>query len=185
MTRLFSRLPSKKQAFRIFLAILVPINFWSVIFFFRELPAYILRLTTWDILGIFSYTQFIALLDSLLLLLILLIPGLLFSPSLREARFVPIASTVGYLAVVWVIPFHYLDRLTEWSPLFLQPWVAWAWVSLFILVSGFTAWRIHASSRLRNGILSFIERVTPLSWIYLSSNMVSVLIILARNFGLR
>ncbi len=167
------------------MAIIFPINFWSVIFFFRELPSYILRLTIWDILGVFAYTQIIALLDSLLLLIGLIIPSLFFSPSVRKDHFVPIASAVGYIAMIWIIPYHFLNVLAEWSPLFLQSWVAWLWVGLFILVSGSTVYLIQSSSKLRNGILSFIDRITPLSWIYLFSNLASVLIVIIRNLGLR
>lgn len=169
----------------VFLAILIPINFWSVIVFFRELPSYILRLTVWNILGIFSYTQFIALLDSFLLMFLLITVSLFFSPSFRKDYFVPIASLIGYLAMIWAIPFHYLDALAEWSPLILQSWAAWLWIILFIPVSVAVAFLIRSSTRLRFGTMSFIDRITPLAWIYLTSNLLSILIIIGRNLGLR
>jgi len=169
----------------VFLAILVPINFWSVVIFFRELPSYILRMTFWNILAVYSYTQFIALLDSLLLLFLLLFTALVFPPSFRKDHFVPIASMIGYLAILWTIPFHYLDALAEWLPLFLQPWTAWLWILLFVLVSVAIIYFVRSSARLRDLTMTFIDRISPLAWIYLTSNLLSILVIVGRNLGLR
>ena len=185
MESLSERLPSKQQIWIVFLAVLAPVSFWSLYYFLRELPSYLMRMKVWDILGVFAYAQIVVLFDALILLFFLILAGLALPGSYHKAHFTQLAALVGFLAVAWVIPYHYLDSLEEWFPFIQQPWFAWLWLAAFFFFLALLVIFYFRAPKLGKLTKNFLGRLTVLSSAYLVLVLVAAIIMILRVFGLR
>ena len=64
MKHIKNRLPDRKNLILFFLACIFPIHLWAILQFLREISSYILWLSWFEIISVFSYTQAIALVES-------------------------------------------------------------------------------------------------------------------------
>jgi hypothetical protein len=110
-------LPKPRELFIVFLICVFPTHVWSIIGFLRELPSYLLRLNTWEIVSIFSYAQVIILLDSLLLAIVVSILTILLPVSWIRNRFTHQATLIALLISSWVVILHYQDLFLGKLPL--------------------------------------------------------------------
>jgi hypothetical protein len=180
-----ARLPSWQQIWVVFLAVLAPVSFWSLFYFFRDLPSYLLRMKVWDILGVFAYAQIVVILDALLLLVLLILAGLALPRSRYQAHFTQLATLVGFLVVIWVIPYHYLDDFEDRYPVIQQPWFGWLWLAGFFVLLAFLVLIYFRMPKLAILTKEFLSRLTVLSAAYLILAMIAGFIILLRVLGLR
>jgi hypothetical protein len=176
-------LPARGDVWAVFLAIVFPINFWSVIFFLRELPSYLMRMRVWDILGVLAYTQVIALLDSLFLLAILLgATFLLPIPSIRK-HFIVAGTAAAFIAILGVVPFHYKAELLQSFPALQQSWVIWGWAAFLVLLLVGAVYALLRSPRIENRLRNFLDRLAVLSSAYLVFSLLALLVVIVRNLG--
>jgi len=105
------RLPENKRIFLFFSACVFPIHLWAIVQFLREIPSYILWLDWFEIFSVFSYTQAIALLESILTFLIFLSIALIFPKKLLLDHFPSQISLVLFLTVILIIIYHSFGTL--------------------------------------------------------------------------
>jgi hypothetical protein len=170
--------------FLLFLAILFPINFWALLFFLQELPAYLLRLSLWDIIGILSYGLTLALIDSLIILGITLLIGFFIPRRIVRGHEISSATSVAYSIIVWVIPIHFRNFFIEKLPVLQSGWVIWLWTGLVILLCTIFIYIFLNNEVLEDRLTAFLERLSVLSTVYLIMNGLGLLITAARNAGL-
>lgn len=181
----YLHLPQKSQVVRVFLTIIAPIYLWALIIFFRELPSYIMRLSTWDILGIFSYVLLIALTDALLLTLVLIIITIFLPLGMLQERFVSTATVLGYMAVIAFLPFVLQNGYSMIALYASKSWFWGLWFIVIVAVSVFLLFLNVRSSRFRQTVLAFVDKVAVLSTVYLFVSAVGIVVILARLFGIQ
>jgi hypothetical protein len=179
------RLPERRQIFIVFLAIIFPVNFWSLIVFFRELPSYLMRMKIWDIAGIFSYTQLIVLLDCLIILTFILGLAFVFPRKYFLDQFTPQATIASYIAILWIIPFHFRTSLITLLPAIQRPWFIWFWMGIFFIIFLSSIYWIMHSTSLQNAIRVFVDKLSVVSSVYLALSLIGLVVITIRNFGLR
>ena len=112
-TMLKDRLPSWRDAFLIFAAVAFPIHVWAIIGALREVPAWILRLSVWDVIGVMSYTLVIALLETLLVTLGIELLTTLLPEQWRKKKRVAIASSIAFVASIWFGILHYNSTMID------------------------------------------------------------------------
>jgi hypothetical protein len=178
-----NRLPDRRQIFLLFLAIIFPVSFWSLIIFFRELPSYLLRMNIWEITGVFSYTQFIVLLDCIIILFFVLGLAIVLPRKYFLSQFTPQATITSYLAILWIIPFHYRTSLIQIHPKFEEPWFNWLWLGIMTALFISSIYVVKKSSRLQRGIQIFVDKLSLVSSMYLILSLISLIIIFFRNLG--
>jgi hypothetical protein len=143
---------------------------WSIRNLLRAVPAYLLRLDPWEMVGFVAYTQAFALLESVAFLLVLLLLAVVLPARFFRDRFVAqgtmlVLATFGwsYAAIRW-----HLDLLL-WIPLYLIS-VACAYAC------------IHHFERLENLIFSVVERLSVLAIVLVPIGVLSVVVVVIRNF---
>jgi hypothetical protein len=179
---LFKRyFPSWQQIFPVFLIILFPVTFWSVLNFTRELPSYLMRMKIWEIIGIFAYTQVFALLESTLFLLILIFIAELLPYQLFLKHFTSQGALISLLATLWIIPLHYKSQILDAFPRFENTWIWAIWLGLFIALVFGISLLFRRYSKLEQSFHKFIDKLSVVSMMYLTVDVASLGIIIIRN----
>lgn len=154
---------------------IAPVFIWSLVIFLRELPSYILRLTFWDILGIFSYIQVIVLADGLLLTLTVIVIAIILSIKPLQTQFVSSATMMGFLLILFFMPFVLQNSVTPLALYFSKSWFGWAWISIIAAISVFFLFLTARSHRFRQAILKYVDKIAVLSTIYVLTSITGIL----------
>jgi hypothetical protein len=143
----------------------------------KEVPAWILRLTSWDLIGVIAYTQAFALFESLLLFIFLYLLGLVLPFQWEGNRFAAQSAVVVFVTASWSVVAHLNDQaIRTWAVKEFLPW-ALAYFLSIVLAFGV----VQRIRTVENIVLNVVERLTALALIYLFIDLVSVLIVIVRN----
>lgn len=184
MDSLRNRIPTRQQALQLWLICTVPLHTWSIVMFFYKVPVYLNRADIGHILGVFSYTQAFALFESLvvwgfLLFVCLALPGRFFNE-----RFVAQGALYYLLTFVWVIPAHYqmniLAMLSENMVTYQLLAALWV-ISFFAAMIGASIF-LRRSPPFERAWLSFLDRFTPLAWLFVTTGVISIGVVILRNW---
>jgi len=171
------RIPSTRNLVYTYLACLFPIQVWSVYNLLREVPAWLRQMTVWDLIGVLSYPESFALLESVVIFLPFVILSALLPCRWLRDKFVALTTGIVYLSAVWFILAHVNDLTVRyWGLKQLLPWVG-----MFLASQIVCFFLIHYSEKLESIIRSFVARVAVLSTVYLFIDFVNVLILVVRN----
>jgi len=141
------------------------------------MPGWLYYLTTWELVGIFAYTQLFALLESLLVGFVLLLAAALLSAFLKPEQAIAFCSLAALLTALGVIAFQYGEEVLRAS----SPLVLAAVGGAYLLLLGLFGFLIYRHTRWQTGILSLIERLSVLLYIYLPVSLLSGAIVVVRN----
>lgn len=153
------------------------IHIWSIYNLLREIPAWILRLSYWELAGVISYTLLFALVESLIVLVFLIILAALLPARIFRDKFVSISTIFVFLAAVWIIPVRfYEDTIRSWGMVGMLIVLSMALISFVIsyLV-------VMKSQKVEKFIDSLMQRVTLLTYIYVIVDIIAVFVVVSRN----
>jgi hypothetical protein len=154
-----------------------PIYGWSFLWFFQKMPSWLQFLGFWDNVSVFSYIQAFALLESVLVLLLLIVLGLLLPAPFYRDKFAAQGSVTVFVASCWAVVFQNLrGEVRGWSlgeGLF--------WFALSLLTIGVSCVMIYRLERLERVVGAFAERLTVLLYLYVPLGLVGLIIVVARN----
>jgi len=168
---------SRKTHIYLFAACAFFIHVWSIFNLLKEVPAWILRLNLWDLVAVIAYTQIYALVESLIVFLMLVFLSLALPLPRNETRFVAQISLVIVLTAAWVVLAHSEDEiLSTWGIRQFLPWILM--YSLSLIAALFIVYRSRTLEKL---LLTFVERITVLSFIYVFVDLLSVFVVIIRN----
>lgn len=184
MDSIQDRIPSSEEVQKLFFVCIVPIGAWSVVIFLYELPGYLRRMNLWDALGIFSYSQAIALIESVLILVFLLFVCLALPARFFKKHFIAQGTVIFIWTFVMFIPLQYQSYVLEvklhfYFLVYYLLEVIWviAYVSGLLLVS----WLLRRYSKFEGLIKDFAARVSTLAGFYIAVGALSFVLILYRN----
>lgn len=173
--------PTWRQVFPVFLTILFPVTFWSVLNFSRELPSYLMRMKIGEILGVFAYTQVFALLESILVLVVLILIAELLPYQLFLKHFTTQAALLCLLATLWILPLHYKAQILAAYPEFENNWTGIFWFGVFFALVLVISFLFRHYSRIEHSFQTFIDKLTVVSMVYLIVDIASLGIVIVRN----
>lgn len=157
--------------------IVLSIHIWSLLHVFEEVPAWILRLTVWELLGVIAYTQVFALLESALVLVCFLIISLLLPKRWLAHQLVSATGLIILVATLWAIAAHNYDQvIRNWGAREFLPWLILVMISLVLALV-----LVAKSEKVKNILYIIIDRATVLSVVYLIIDSLSLIIVLIRN----
>lgn len=160
-----------------FASCVVPVHVWSILNLLREVPAWVLRLSSWELIGVIAYTQAFALLESVMILLILILLGAILPARFFRDRFVAQGSMLVLLTSGWTVAAHYnYETIRLWHA---KEFLFWSALCLASVGAPYVL--IHRRKRLKEFIYSFAERLTVLSSIYVSIDLLSAIVVVLRN----
>ena len=161
----------------VFAACVFPIHAWAILNVLREVPAWVLRLTTWELIGVIAYTQAYALVESLVVLIILVFLGLLLPLRLYRNKFIANSTMIVLITTIWAVLAHYNDgyiRLMSLMQFF-------PWLGLYILSIGIGYLLVWRYDSVVSSIQAILERIMVLSFIYVFIAIFSVFVVIFRN----
>lgn len=171
------RLPSSQEAIYGFAAFAFPIHVWLIINVMREIPAWILRLNIWDLVGVVAYSQVLALLETTLVFLAtVLLVGILPTAWFRR-RFIASSGALAFIVAIWFVFLHYNGQIIEQR--LPVPLLIWGVSLIFVLMGSLIV--IHRFRRVEAAIENLVKRLAVLSFIYLFLDFVSLILVIIRN----
>lgn len=157
--------------------IVLSIHIWSFLHVFEEIPAWILRLTVWELLGAIAYSQVFAMLESGLILIAFLVFSFFLPKRWFAYQFVPATSLIILVATGWAIAAHKYDQVIRtWGAREFLPWLILVVTSLALALM-----LVSRSEKVKNILSSLVKRAAVLSTIYLFIAILSLIIVLIRN----
>jgi len=176
-------LPKPQELLLIFLICIFPTHVWSIIGFLRELPSFLLRLNTWQIVSIFSYAQVIVLFDTLLLTIVATIPAMLLPRAWVRNRFIYQAMLVALLISLWVVILHYQNYFLGKLPI-NEKQFPFVWGISLISVLVALSILLHRSTKFEIIFSKLIDNIKILSGIYLFIDLGCLIVLLIRFIGI-
>ena len=177
LSTLKSRFPPPQEVFYAFAVCVLPVFIWSIVVLLNEVPAFVLRLSVWEFLGVVGYTQAFALFESLLLLLLLLLLGAILPARWFRSKFVAVSMAIVLVSAGWAVEANYrrVDPSTWATPELLSV------LGLYLLSIAVPYVFIQRFGRLEQILRAIIARLSVLAYIYVSLSVVGILIVLVRN----
>jgi hypothetical protein len=172
-----NRLPSGQDAFLVLVACSFPIFVWSAVQFLQELPAFIIREGTWNIIGLVAYTQMFALRESLVVSFFFFLLGALLPARFFRDKIVPLTAGMVFTAAFWFAFMLYnIDIIGEKRWLQLAVWASSLAVAQAAVYIG-----VLRRQRLAAAVRAAVERLGVLTAIYLATGIIGFVIVVIRN----
>jgi hypothetical protein len=182
---------SWRNAINLFLIVGLPIHFWALLIWFRDIDTLIERTNLFDAIGVGGYTLVYALLESLLIFFVFLGIGFLIPRKVDEEKALLTSSLIYLILVGWVIleQVRYLDFFSEENLLIsalrdidtiFSPLGALIF-SLFLASLILPAIMLHRSIKFYAIFKSLIERFTILAMVLIFLDFVGVFTVIFRN----
>lgn len=179
MYKIKSRFGSKVEYFQLFLVCAFPIHIWAIINFFNSMPSMLLKMNNVQLLGVAAYVFVFALFESLLVFGFLFLISVILPRRYLASRLVPIGSLVVILASISVALIHLYD-VWELDSIEFNQWAA-LWVIFGLSALALTMIWMRRNQRVEAIIRSGAERLSLLSLVYVSVDVLGLLVILFRN----
>ena len=162
---------------RVFAVCVLPVYSWSILHVLRELPAWILYMTTWDLSGVIAYILAFALFESLLVLLCAIVLAYILPGRFFRKRFVANSTLLILLTSGWAIAAHFNDQaISLWGPRdFLF------WFGIYIASIGFFYVMLLRYKPIERAMNALADRLTVLLYLYTPLSILGVIILLVRN----
>ena len=165
MIQLRNRIPDIKDLVYVFLACVFPIHLWALIQFLREIPSYILWVDWFEIYSIFSYTQAIALVESIIFFGLVTTIAIVLPKSLILDHY-PSQSTINILLItIVIISYHYRERIISASMAIHRQSIFLLTILLILFFAISICLRLF--SKFEHLLVALLKSVSILSSIYL------------------
>jgi hypothetical protein len=172
-----ARVPPAADIVRTYLACLFPIQAWSVYALLHELPAWLVQLSAWDVIGVVSYTEALALVESLVVFIPVLALAIVLPSAWLKRHFVAAGTGAVYLAATWFALAAFNDEtVASWGVWGLAPWLGVVAVSIIAFVA-----LIDRNQRFRTGIVAFVDRIWIVAAVYVVLDAAAIAILVVRN----
>lgn len=172
------RFPERQQLIYVFLASAFASNVWALYNITQEIPAWILRLSLGEMMGVMAHNLYLALLDSLPIFILLTIASVILPAAWLKKRFVSIGSAVAVLTAVWLIVLHKTNLIGTRDTTGLA-----LWVGSYVVVTAVVYFVIQRNEKANKGVANFVERLALLAGIYIFIDVISIIIVIVRNIG--
>ena len=173
-----TRFPERKQLVYVFLAFAFASNVWALYDITQEIPAFILRMSLGELLGVISHSLVFSLIDSLFVFFILVLLSVILPASWLRNRFMAIGSAIAILTAVWMMFFHLNNLIGTRNIAGITIWAV-----SYLIVLAVVYFFIQRSDKLNQGIANFIERLALLAGIYIVLDILGIIVIIVRNIG--
>lgn len=159
----------------VFAACVFPVHVWTIVNVLRRVPGLVLRLSTWQLVGVVSYALLVALAESLLLLAAVLTLRVILPRSVFDDRFVAHGGMIVLLSSLWVVWAHGVG-FGSWG---LWQFGVWGMGCLTSIAAGYRV--VRGLEWLERLLRSTVEHLSTLSLVYLFADLLAVIVVIVRN----
>jgi len=174
-----SRLAPKKIYFQLFLVCMLPVHIWAIIIFLRRMDSFTIFMNLTQIISIAAYVLVYALMESLFLFGILFIGSLILPRRVSAARKLALGTIIALVASAAAVLIHF-HAIWKVNWIDQKEWT-WLWVGVGLLVIALISFAVLKSERLESWLNALVERISLLSLVYLSADILGLMIVLYRQ----
>jgi hypothetical protein len=171
---------AKSEYFRLFLVCAFPVHVWAYINLLNDMPSMVLEMGVWRILGVAAYVLVFALLESLLVFGLIFLVSFILPERLFGVKFVHVGAIFILICAIFFLLIHLYGQW-EIESLKFEYWLA-LWVLIGLSVFFIAVYWLTGNERVQNLLQSGIESLAVLSLLYISLDMLGLLVIIIRNF---
>jgi hypothetical protein len=176
-----ARLPSRQEALGVFSVIVFIVFSWTLYRVFWWLPSWLEYLSIWNILIIVAYVLAFALFESLAVMGLIVVLGLLLPKRYFKDQFIiqgsALSVALGVIAFLVQRDVSRIYKLELWQTL-AYPVLVLVVASALALMISFIFKRVAFLSRLT---LAVAERMTIFAYLYVPLGLIGLLVVVARN----
>lgn len=159
---------------------MIPVHIWAIFNVLREIPAWILRMNFWDMIGVVAYTQIFALFESIVLFVLFLLAVVLLPVNWLRKDVVVSSAIIMFALSVWLVVLHFhANWLFDRNFSLLSIWFVTLVVTLPLLLL-----LTKKRKSMRLSITNLMGRFAVLAAFYLLIDAFSLAIVLFRNLAL-
>ena len=173
------RILTRNEFIALFIICTIPIHIWSIVNAFREVPAWIIKMSIWEVLGAFAYTQAFALFETISVVSLLVLIFFLLPRFFVGKQVVPIGMMIVLLVTIWLVILQLnVNWIADRKASALAIWGVSLIVALSVLIL-----LVRRSRRLQVFSQQALDRITVLAVLLLLIDLLSVLVVVVRNIA--
>lgn len=176
-----ARIPEKKNVVTVYAVATFLVYTWTLFTSFWKLPSWLFFLQIGEIVSIYSYAFLINFIESILLLVLAVLPGFLLPTYWWKDRFVARAFLLILTILASAVTHLSLYNTPDVRETFVKGQLTWWIVTLLIAV--LLTWLVGRVTWIRNGLENIADRFVVFLYIYLPLTLFSLVIILFRIFA--
>jgi hypothetical protein len=160
-----------------FAAIAFPVHVWAIINILAIFPAWLLRLSIWELAGAISYPLVVALLESSILWIGLVVLSNVLPRKWLAEKFVALSSVLVWLLAAWAVVIQFIFvTILQWEPQQMIPGLLLVAFS-FCLVY----WLVQRYERLEGWIRRLAQGLAVLAYLYILFDLLGLVVVIVRN----
>ena len=178
MNNFIARLPDRRSVIAVYAAAVFLVYSWTLITSFWKAPSWLYYLRLDEILSVYAYSFVINFIESVLLLFLVALVGILLPSRWWNARF----TTVGVLWIAVLMGSIMIRLYTNRAPEYWEEFVYGQrnWWGYTILVGIALNLLFSRVSWLRRGLEYLADRLVVFLYIYLPLTIVSIVVVFVR-----
>jgi len=179
MKNLKTRLPDRRSIIGVYATAAFLVYSWTLLASFWKVPSWMFFLKIGEILSVYAYSFAIDFAESVLLLLVMLLVGLLLPKRWWNDQFIPKSG----LWIIVILTSIMLRLYTNRAPEYWEDFVynQGAWWGYTVLLGGVLSTLFSRIDWLRRGLESLVDRLVVFLYIYMPLTVISIIVVLVRN----
>jgi hypothetical protein len=176
---IFKRSRSKSEYIRLFLIGAFPVHIWAIVNLLHTFPSMLLEMNTLELISILAYVLTFALFESLFVFALLFLVTWFFPRKISTPTLLAVSAILVFFGSIAVTLVH-LYGIWNITMFKFESWVI-LWAAVGVVASGLTLLLVARKPKVEKPILSIVERLSLLSMLYVTLDLVGVVIVVIRN----
>lgn len=176
---IFKRGRSKSEYFQLFLIGAFPVHVWSIVNLLHTFPSLLLEMNTLQMISVLAYVLAYVLFECLFVFALLLLVTWFFPPQISSSTLISVSAVLIFFASIAVTLIH-LYGIWKITAVKFDSWVI-LWTAAGVIASGLVIFLVAQKPKVEKPILSIVERLSLLSILYVSLDLLGVAIVIIRN----
>ena len=176
MTVFRQRFPAWEDLRLAFAGCVFVIHVWAILNLLDALPAFLLRLTPYEVAGVISYPLVFALLESLLVWSLVVLAAIVFPRRWLRGRFLTRGMALVLFTALFSIAIHFnyedLVKNLQYLPL---------WASIYLILTLICVYWVGRSQHVDAILRAALQRIEVLSYLYIFMDVFGLFIVISRN----
>ena len=176
---IFRRSRSKSEYIRLFLIGAFPVHIWAIVNLLHTFPSLLLEMNTLELVSILAYVLTFALFESLFVFALLFLVTWFFPRKISTSTLLAVSAILVLFGSTGVTLVH-LYGIWKITVFKFESWVI-LWAAIGMVAASLGIFLVARKPKIEKSILSIVERLSMLSILYVSLDLVGVVIVVIRN----
>jgi len=156
-----------------------PVHIWAIVNLLHTFPSLLLEMKTLELISILAYVLTFALFESLFVFALLFLVTWFFPRRIPASTLLVVSAILVFFGSTGVTLVH-LYKIWKITAFKFESWVI-LWAVVGVVASSLVIFIVAKKPMVEKPILSIVERLSLLSILYLSLDLVGAVIVVIRN----